>query len=366
MNRLATIVLLALFAGPDAASQPNASAQPAERWYETELADLRQPSKAVSLTLTLDGSFWFHPFDPVDWVRLFARAPVQLIVAPPVELASWIDHHTINDPGRRDEYRDAQRKILRTPDDAGWTDETIERLNGFGGSFTRPSKANAEAARHGLRNASFIGRLQEVQVTLEPRVVLIENLRVPGGFHPGGATFVGELILIDVGRTAAREPDELHIAHRGWLETYAHELGHVFWYTLTDEERSAFERRFWPDGKSPSGATVSGYARTNPGEDFAESFKIAVLYPTTYDSASVTGHDILRPWTDTPMHPDAIERVRYVDDLLTAKSPRPHATATLRDNRFSRMLNSSAQPEETEDDTDTFDLRDAINRRRGD
>ncbi|MEO0631254.1 MAG: hypothetical protein AAFY46_11095, partial [Planctomycetota bacterium] len=131
-------------------------------------------------------------------------------------------------------------------------------------------------------------------------------------------------------------------------------------------QRSAFEQRFWPKGDAPEGHAVSGYARTNPVEDFAESFKIAVLYPTTYATDPVLGHDALRPWTNGPMPASAIARVRHVANLLDeAIAPRRPVTK-LKDNRFSRMLNSTAQPEETEGETDTFDLHEAINRRRGD
>jgi hypothetical protein len=51
----------------------------------------------------------------------------------------------------------------------------------------------------------------------------------------------------------------------------AHEVGHIVAYTHPDLER-AWEQTFWPDGQ-PLGQTVSRYARTNPREDWAETYK---------------------------------------------------------------------------------------------
>ncbi|MEO1716338.1 MAG: hypothetical protein AAFR76_04430 [Planctomycetota bacterium] len=356
---LLALILLALPAG--------AQDQTTNRWHDTELEDLRQPARTIKLGLPFDGLVWFHPFDPIDWVSLFRGGfVVQLVAHPPVELASWIDHDWLDDPARRASYRKSQRRIIRTPEEAGWNDETFARFTRRGASASLPSAENVEAARYGLRNTGFIGRMQEVQQLLKPRVVLVEDLQMAPGLHSGGVTLGERLIAIDVARGPETKPDDDHILHRGWLETYAHELGHVFWYALNDAERSAFEQRFWPNGDAPKGTTVSGYARTNVLEDFAESFQIAVLYPTTYATEPVLGRDVLRPWTDTPMPASAIERVRHIDVLITAKTGRPAPTTKLRDNRISRMLDSFATPEDAEDEPAEFDLREALNRTRDD
>ncbi len=343
------------------------------RWHDTELAELRQPSRTTKIGLRLDALTWFHPFDPVDWARLSLGdgLPVQLIMRPPVELVSWIDHESLDDPARRAAYRRGQAGRLSTPAEVGWDDEAFQRLASFGITAAPPRDARVEQTRAGLKGKAFIGRVLELQHLLEPRVVLVEGLEIPG-MRPGGVTLWEDVIAINVSRPADTPrwwhailppATKEHVFTRTTLETYVHELGHVFWFTLTDAERSAFEAAFWPEGDRPAGVTVSRYARTNAIEDFAESFKVAVLYPTTYDTEPVHGRDVLRPWTNTPMPASAIERVRHVDRLITSKTGRGRGPTTeLRDNRFSRMLEGFA-PEDGHDDEPN--LLDALNKQRG-
>ncbi|MEL6499444.1 MAG: hypothetical protein AAF937_09650 [Planctomycetota bacterium] len=364
------LVLLVLLAVPAVAQD-----QAANRWHDTELADLRQRSRAVTLSLRISALSWFGPADPLTMARLLGDGgPLGLTHTPPVELATWIDHDSLDDPARRQAYREAQRKHLNTPSEVGWDDEAFERLAGFGVSARAPRDERIEQTRAGLSNAAFIGRVAELQNLLRYRVVLLEDIRLPDT-RPRGVTLWNEVIAINVSRPADTPrwwhrffppPTAEHIFARQALETYVHELGHIFWFSLTDAERSAFEQRFWPQGDTPDGETVSRYARTNVLEDFAESFRIAVLYPTTYATEPVLGRDVLRPWTDTPMPASAIERVRHIDNLITAKTGRSSPTARLRDNRFSRMLESFAAPEDAKDEPTEFNLYESLNRSRDD
>ncbi|MEL7485006.1 MAG: hypothetical protein AAFN41_11725, partial [Planctomycetota bacterium] len=164
MNRLALIVLLALVAGPGAASEPNASGQPAERWYDTELAELRKQGRATRLSLDIGPLIWFHPFDPADWARLMlAGPPVQFIVTPPPELVGWADHPDLDDPAVRDGHRAAQRSGLWLPHEVGIDQEAFERMAGFGLSASPPDADRAELYRNRLADAVFVGRLGRVQ-----------------------------------------------------------------------------------------------------------------------------------------------------------------------------------------------------------
>ncbi len=347
MQPARAVAALALALLLSALSAPIGHAQGAED--SDEFALLRQPGRTLAFGLPMPP--YPHPADPVGVALLLSwRFPVSISETPPPERADFargLETHM------RDRATRHFARRIAAVGEMGVTEERLAEAANRGIVIEPASPQQIRLARQQLGPATLLGRIGAVARHVDAVFIAADRVTVHGE-NAGGVAFTSHHIALDISLEPGRfplVPQRPGAGARRQLYNATHELGHLFWYALTDEQRSAFTDEFWPDGTLPSRThTVSDYAATSPAEDFAECFVIACFYPRTFDTAPVLGQQVAPPRPARPLRGPALARVAHIDRLINEALAPPPPLNTLRDNRFSRMLASFKPNEDDESD----------------
>ena len=338
----------------------------AQAYRDSEhLTLLRQPGRKLSLAMPMPP--YPHPADPVGVALLVSwRFPVSISETPPPELADFargLDAYMLE----RATGHFARRIVA--VGEMGVTEERLAEAAARGVVIQPATPEQIHIARKTLGAATLLGRIGPVARHVDA-VFIPANRVIVRGEDVGGVAFTSRHIALDVSIEAESSsilPGRPGMGARQLLYNLTHELEHLFWHSLTDEQRSAFTSRFWPGGVAPSrNDTVSEYAMTNPLEDFAECFVFACFYPTTFETEPVLGQQVALPGPGKQLQGQALKRVAHIDQLISEALAPPKPLNRLRENRFSSMLDSFKSEDEGKPDEDQPGLFDALDPNRND